>query len=99
MSPLVFHQHPDFWPSPEAFMPERWLDDDAARPRFAYMPFSGGPRQCIGNNFALLEATLVLATLACRFDATLAEGYAPRPELLVTLRPSAGLPMDVAARH
>jgi len=97
MTPMVFHRHPVFWDRPDAFHPERWLDEDAAnrRPRFAFMPFSGGPRQCIGNSFAMMEAVLILATLAQRFAPRLAEGYFPQPEFGVTLRPSRGLPMQL----
>lgn len=103
MTPVVLHRHPAWWERPDEFIPERWADAEAERkrPRFAYMPFSGGPRQCIGNNFALLEAVLLLATLAQRFNPRLLEGYTPQPEFLVTLRPSEGLPMrlDSARRE
>ena len=95
IAPMVFHRHPSFWDDPDAFHPERWLDDAAAsrRPRFAFMPFSGGPRQCIGNSFAMMEAVLILATLAQRFVPRVADGYVLEPEYGVTLRPSRGLPM------
>ncbi len=95
LSPLFFHRDARFWPEPEAFRPERWADAEAQerRPRFAYLPFSAGPRQCIGNNFALLEAVLLLATLAQRFEPRLERGDAPAPEYLISLRPAGGLPM------
>jgi cytochrome P450 len=95
MTPMIFHRHPSFWERPDAFEPERWAQEDR-RPRFAFMPFSGGPRQCIGNNFAILEGVLILATLAQRFTPRLAEGYALEPEYGVTLRPSRGLPMRLS---
>jgi cytochrome P450 len=95
MTPMIFHRHPSFWERPDAFEPERWAEEDR-RPRFAFMPFSGGPRQCIGNNFAILEAVLILATLAQRFTPRLAEGYLLEPEYGVTLRPSRGLPMRLS---
>ncbi|MFL5458069.1 MAG: cytochrome P450 [Myxococcales bacterium] len=95
MTPMIFHRHPSFWERPDAFEPERWAEEDR-RPRFAFMPFSGGPRQCIGNNFAVLEAVLILATLAQRFTPRLAEGYLLEPEYGVTLRPSRGLPMRLS---
>ncbi|MGZ3457717.1 MAG: cytochrome P450 [Archangium sp.] len=103
ITPVVLHRHPAWWERPDEFIPERWADAEAEkkRPRFAYLPFSGGPRQCIGNNFALMEAVLLLATLAQRFDPRLLADYTPRPEFLVTLRPSEGLPMrlDSACRE
>jgi cytochrome P450 len=95
MTPMIFHRHPSFWDRPDAFEPERWMEEDR-RPRFAFMPFSGGPRQCIGNNFAILEAVLILATLAQGFTPRLAEGYVLEPEYGVTLRPSRGLPMRLS---
>src|SRR4051812_18426433 len=95
MTPMIFHRHPAFWERPDAFEPERWAEEDR-RPRFAFMPFSGGPRQCIGNNFAILEAVLILATLAQRFTPRLADGYLLQPEYGVTLRPSRGLPMRLS---
>ena len=97
--PVVLGRHPGFWERPEAFEPARWTDPEAERrrPRFAFLPFGGGPRQCIGNAFALLEAVLVLATLAPRFAPRLTPGYRPTPEYLVTLRPSGGLPMRLSA--
>jgi cytochrome P450 len=97
ISPLILHRHPAYWDQPDAFLPERWADAEAEkrRPRFAYIPFSGGPRQCIGNSFAMMEAVLVLATLAQRFSPRMAEGYKLEPQYLVTLRPAAGLPMRI----
>jgi cytochrome P450 len=100
ISPLVLHRNPAYWEQPDAFVPERWADEAAAakRPKFAYLPFSGGPRQCIGNHFAVMEATLILATLAQRFEARCVEGYVPQPEYLVLCRPSEGAPMRLENR-
>ena len=96
LSPWVTHRHPAFWPDPETFDPERFAPERAAtRPRFAYFPFGGGPRLCIGNTFALTEAQLVLATVASRWRLDLPQGHAAEPEPLVTLRPRGGLPMRV----
>jgi len=101
ISPLITHRDPDYWDRPEEFLPERWQDPaaEARRPRFAYLPFGGGPRLCIGNTFALTEAVLLLAVLAQRFEPRLVEGYEPRPEYLVVARPSRGAPMRLVRRR
>jgi cytochrome P450 len=97
-SPYVTHRLPEFWPNPEGFDPERFAAGaDAGRPRFAYFPFGGGPRLCIGNNFALVEAQLVLATVAQRYRLDLTPGQAIEPEPSVTLRPKHGLWMTAHA--
>jgi cytochrome P450 len=89
ISPLVLHRHPDYWDEPDAFRPERWADAAAEkqRPRFAYIPFSAGPRQCIGNAFSMMESVLVLATLAQRFEPRLVTPRLPETEYLVLARP------------
>ncbi len=76
---------------PERFTPER----SAGRPHYAYFPFGGGPRQCIGNNFAMMEAQLILATVAQRYRLRLVPGHPVEPQALVTLRPRYGLAMTV----
>jgi len=86
MSPWVVHRDPQNFPDPEAFKPERWEGDLARRlPRFTYFPFGGGPRVCIGNRFAMMEAKLVLAGALRRFRFELA------PDTQLTLFPSATL--------
>ena len=66
--PFVMHRHRAYWDEPESFDPERFTPErSAARPKFVYLPFGAGPRQCIGNQFAMIEAHLVLATLAHRY--------------------------------
>ena len=95
----VVHRDPRWWEEPEAFRPERWADDLARRlPRFAYFPFGGGPRQCIGNGFATMEAILLLATIARRFRLTMVPGQRVTPTPYVTLRPEPGLRMQLARR-
>lgn len=92
------HRHPAFWDHPDAFDPERFAPERAAaRPRYAYFPFGGGPRQCIGNNFALMEATLVLATLAQAYEVEVVPGHPIALEPLITLRPRHGI--QVRARR
>ncbi|HLM47542.1 MAG TPA: cytochrome P450, partial [Myxococcaceae bacterium] len=99
MSPYVTHRLPEFWPDPERFEPDRFTPEQvAARPRYAYFPFLGGPRQCIGNNFALLEGTLIIATLAQHHRPRMVEGYTLKPEPLLTLKPAGELPVRITAR-
>lgn len=99
LCPYTLHRHPDYWIDPERFDPDRFLPERVeARPRWAYIPFGGGPRQCIGNSFALMEAQLALATLAQRFQPRLAPGHTVLPEPVITLRPRDGLQMIIEAR-
>jgi cytochrome P450 len=88
VSPYSVHRHPAFWPDPERFDPDRFLPDRAKhRPRFAHFPFGGGPRQCIGNAFAMMELQVLVPAMigALRFD--LAEGSDTTPEPRMTYRP------------
>jgi cytochrome P450 len=90
----VTHRHPDFWERPDAFDPGRFAAENATgRHRFAYFPFGGGPRLCIGNQFALIEAQLILATLLSRYQLRLTPTAQVVPEPLVTLRPRGSLLM------
>ncbi|MDP3767798.1 MAG: cytochrome P450, partial [Dehalococcoidia bacterium] len=99
LSSYVTHRHPEFWDEPERFDPERFAPERAAsRPRYAYFPFGGGPRQCIGNEFAMMEAQLALATLAQRYRLRLVPGQVVEPEPAVTLRPRHGVMVTVEAR-
>jgi cytochrome P450 len=94
--PWVIHRDSRWYDSPELFNPERWEGDLLKRiPRFAYFPFSSGPRQCIGNSFALMEATLVLATIAQQFRFNLVPGHPVVPLPSITLRPRHGLRVQV----
>ncbi|HEX8422351.1 MAG TPA: cytochrome P450 [Pyrinomonadaceae bacterium] len=95
----VTHRHPEFWDEPDKFDPERFSPERvAARPRYAYFPFGGGPRQCIGNNFALMEAQLVLATVATRYRLRLTPGQRVEPEASITLHPRHGIRMTLEPR-
>ena len=93
VSPYVVHRHPRYWRDPEGFDPQRFADADAL-PKGAYFPFGGGPRLCIGNGFAMMEAGLVLATLAQKFRFELVPGHPTEAEPSITLRPRHGMKMS-----
>ena len=92
------HRSERFHPEPERFRPERWLDDDVERHRFAYFPFGGGPRLCIGSHFAMVESTLLLAAIAQRFRFRTVPGFTPEPDPAITLRPRSGIQLTVHIR-
>jgi cytochrome P450 len=95
----VVHRDPRWYENPEEFLPERWEGDLLKKiPRFAYFPFGYGPRQCIGNSFALMEANLVLATLAQHFRFTLLPDHPVVPLASITLRPRHGLHVQIESR-
>lgn len=95
----VTHRNPTLWPEPENFDPERFAPEVIAkRPRFAYLPFGGGPRICIGNGFAVAEAMVILAVLAQRYHLRPAPGHEVKPIGLVTLRAKDGIWMTAAPR-
>lgn len=99
LSPFVTHRHPDIWPDPERFDPDRFTpEQQASRPRFAYFPFGGGPRQCIGNRFALTEAILVLAMVTQRYRLDVVPAHPLALEPLITLRPKYGILVQLQSR-
>jgi cytochrome P450 len=99
MSQWVMHRDPRYHDDPERFDPERWTAGYEERlPRFAYFPFGGGPRQCIGAGFAMTEARLILAAVAQRFRMELAPGQTVKPYASITLRPEEGIRMTLAGR-
>jgi cytochrome P450 len=99
LSPYITHHHPDFWEQPDKFDPERFTPERVAeRPRYAYLPFGGGPRQCIGNSFAMTEAILLLTTIAQQYRPELKPGHQVELDPLITLRPKGGLPMILRKR-
>jgi cytochrome P450 len=99
VSQWVMHRHPTYWPDPPAFKPERFDPDTAPRrPRYAYFPFGGGPRACIGEAFAWMEGILLVAMLAQRFKIELASTAPVEPQPGITLRPKNGLPIIVRER-
>jgi cytochrome P450 len=96
VSPWSTHRHPEFWPDPERYDPRRFLGEQE-RPRYAWFPFGGGPRSCVGEHFAMLEATILLAALLRRFTVTSEPGtlqVLPR----VTLRPVGTVPAVLTTR-
>jgi cytochrome P450 len=99
MSSYVVHHDLRFFPDPFKFDPGRWTPEaEAARPAFSYFPFGGGPRACIGESFAKMEAALLLATIAQRWRLRLVPGHRVEPLALVTLRPRFGLRVTVERR-
>lgn len=89
MSPWVLHRNPRYYENPDEFRPERWATEQIKQlPKYAYLPFGGGPRICIGNTFALTEAALVLATVAQRYRLNLAPGtkVVPQPSGTLTFK-------------
>ena len=91
LAPYLTHRHPDFWEDPEHFDPERFAESSArARHSYAMFPFGGGPRKCIGVNFAMMEMQLVLPMLVQTFDWRLVPGREPKIEAGLTLRPANG---------
>ena len=97
--PYVLHRLPAYWTDPDTFDPERFSADRSAdRPKFIYIPFGAGPRQCIGNQFALIEGHLSVATLAQRYRLQLVPGHRVEPWPLITLRPRFGMPMTIEPR-
>ena len=99
ISPYVLHRLPEYWEAPEHFDPQRFNPQHAdERPRFTYLPFGAGPRQCIGNNFALLEAQLIIATLTQQVRLTPVAGKVVKPNPVLTLRAKDGIWMKVERR-
>jgi cytochrome P450 len=99
MSQWIMHRDSRYFPAPEKFDPDRWGSAECQRlPRFAYFPFGGGPRQCIGAGFAMMEAVLLLATIASQFELTAVEGYPVTPVPSFTLRPKQGMQVRLKRR-
>lgn len=99
LCPYITHHLPEFWPDPERFDPERFATGaEAERPRYAYLPFGGGPRQCIGNSFALTEATLITAAIVQRFRIRVQPNHPGEMDPQITLRMKDGLPARLEER-
>src|SRR5216684_3845566 len=99
LSQWVTQRDPRWFREPERFYPDRWSEEAAAKlPRFAYFPFGGGPRVCIGAGFAMMEATLLLATIAQRFRMRLVSHQRVEPLASITLRPKKGIRVKLEER-
>lgn len=99
-SPYLMHRHPKYWEKPEEFDPLRFLpEEEKKRPQYAYFPFGGGPRRCIGFRVGLLEGQLMLATLAQSFAVRLKPGHPVVPGPRVNMPPKFGLPMFLEPRR
>src|SRR5207302_3205998 len=107
MAQWVTHRDPRYFVNPEKFDPDRWEDEHSEGrsgslvsrlPKYAYFPFGGGPRGCVGNTFAMIEAVLVLAAIARRFRFERADNQPVRPRPSITLRPERGILMRVHRR-
>jgi cytochrome P450 len=100
ISSYVSHNHTDFWENPEGFDPERWLPDAvAARPKHAWFPFSGGPHQCIGGYFGLMEMSIVIPQILQRFELELFPGHKVEAKPGITLGFKHGLQMTLRRRE
>jgi cytochrome P450 len=99
MSPYIVQREGRYYRDPDCFDPDRWTPEfRAALPRFAYFPFGGGPRQCIGESFAWMELVLILATIAQQWDLRLVPGHRVELQPLITLRPKHGMRMTLVRR-
>ena len=99
VSPYVTHRHPRFWTNPEEFDPDRFqAARQAGRPPFVYLPFGGGPRQCIGNSFAMMELVPVVTSIAQRCELDLPPGDPVGTSPSITLRPATPVTMHVSLR-
>ena len=99
--PYVTHRDPRFFPDPLRFDPERFAAAPARPiPKYAYIPFGAGPRACVGNTFAIMEMTLIVAMVVQHFRLSLPAGSAPKEaEAMLAIRPKGGLHMELAQRR
>ncbi len=98
VGPYFVHHNADVWDNPEGFDPDRFAPDKDRPPRYAHFPFGGGPRMCVGADFAILEAKLILGAIIRRFRLDLLTGHIIEPEGTVTLYPKHGIQMRLRRR-
>ncbi len=96
--PWLIHRHKKYWDKPDHFIPERFMPDAPKPIKFSYIPFSAGPRVCLGKNFGIVESVLTIAMLAQRFRLSMPMGTKVEHECRLTLRPKGRLPMKVNVR-
>ena len=100
MSPYLIQRDARYYADPDTFDPDRWTPEfRAGLPKFAYFPFGGGPRQCIGESFAWMELILLVATIAQQWRLRLAPGHPVVPQPLITLRAKHGMRMNLGKRE
>lgn len=100
MSQWLKHRDSRYFAEAEMFRPDRWFEDGEKKlPKFAYFPFGGGPRICIGNNFAMMEGTLVLAAIVQKFRLSCDPDYKVEPWPTITLQPKDGIWLKLEKRN
>ena len=101
VSPYCIHHSEKYWESPEQWNPQRFADGlrDATTHKLAFLPFSAGKANCVGRNFALLEAKVMLTMIIQKLDLQLSKSYVHHPEFAITLRPKFGVPMSLRCRE
>jgi cytochrome P450 len=99
LCPWIVHRDPRFYEQPHEFRPERWTEEfEDQLPKFAYFPFGGGQRTCIGASFARMQTSLMLATMAQRFRLSLVPGFKLKLLPTITLQPQRGIPVIIRER-
>ncbi|MBZ5659667.1 MAG: cytochrome P450 [Acidobacteriia bacterium] len=99
-SQWVMHRDPRYFDCPNKFVPNQWVNGSARTlPKYAYIPFGAGPRNCIGAGFAMMEIVLLLTAMAQRFQVTVAPGHVVIPQASFTLRPKNGIPVVLSSRR
>lgn len=99
ISPYTLHRHPAFWPNPEQFDPDRFTpEQEAARHRYAYLPFGAGMRKCIGDQFALMESMMIVPMVLQRYRLSLVPDHPVEGHALITLRPRYGIHITIQPR-
>jgi cytochrome P450 len=100
INPYMMHHHPKFWKDPETYNPDRFSEDEAKKMhKFVYFPFGGGPRICIGRDFAMTELMLSLAMVIQKHDLALTSGWAVRAKANMTLSPDPGVRVRLLPRE